>query len=281
VENPYNFTNNPYPTNDADTTTRTACISITTITTTQGIQRATLPLYNDEEDFVFDYTQFSQEIEATQAAELLAKLRDFVKYAVHIPLHTFATTHSTQITTRRIVQATTPSIYRTTAQRIADAIQKEPSVTHQTLTGLITECTAKQTSDLQLKVQSLQDQLIDQRTQTNNTYQRNSKNARGSSHLIWNRTHPSRNTSNQAPADTQRFPQQQPLNSTKRPRLQPPTSNPISNFTHRFIPCLNTYPPTSADSTLAVQPQRKDPDDSYKPARKRGWKSSKNNMDMS
>jgi hypothetical protein len=169
------------------------------------------------------------------------------------------------------------------AQRIADAIQKEPSVTHQTLTGLITECTAKQTSDLQLKVQSLQDQLTDQRTPTNNIYQRNSKNARGSSHLIWNRTHPSRNTSNQAPADTQRFPQQQPLNSTKRPRqhLQPPTSNPNSNFTQHFIPRLSTYPPTSAKSTLAVQPQRKDPDGSYKPARKRGWKSSENNMDMS
>ena len=279
LANPYIVTKNTHPTNNVDTTTTTS-----TLTTTQGIQHATLPL-NDNDDngnFAFNYTQFSQEIEATQAAELLAKLRDFVKYAVHIPLHTFATTHSTQITARRIAQASTSSIYQTTAQRIADAIQKEPSVSHQTLTGLITECAAKQNHDLKLKIQSLQDQLSDQRTPTNNTHQRNSKNAQGSSNLIWNRLHPSRNTPNQAPADTQRFPQQQPLNSTKRPRqhLQPP-SNPISNFTQRFIPRLNTHPPTYAEPTLAVQPQRKEPDGSYKPARKRGRKPSENNIDMS
>ena len=279
---------NPYVSNDADNTTTTA----STFTTTQGIQHAT-PTLNDDnykENFAFDYTHsFSQEIEATKAAELLAKLRKFVKYAIHTPLHTFASTHSMQITTRRIVQATTPAIYRTTAQRIADAIQKEPPVTHQTLTGLITECATKQTSALQLKIKSLQDQLTSQRTPTDNTHQRNSKNALGSSnpgwnsnHLIWNRMHPSRNTSNQAAADTQRFPQQQQLNSTKRPRQhqQNPTSNPDSNFTHRFIPRLNTHPPTSAESTRAVQPQIKDPDASYKPARKRGWKPSKNNTNM-
>jgi hypothetical protein len=209
--------------------------------------------------------------------------RNFVKNAILIPLHTFHATHTKTIATIRIQQATTPSIYRTTAQRIADAIQKEPPVTHQTLTGLITECTAKQTSDLRLKVKSLQDQLTDQRTSTDDISRRNSKNARGSSNIIWNRKHPTRNTPNQAPADTQRFPQQQPPNSTKRPHqhLQTSTSTTKTNFLHRFTPRLNTYPPTSAKSTLAAQPQRKDPGASNELARKRGWRSSENNMDMS
>ena len=65
VDNPYNVMNNPHPANDADTPTRPANISTTTTTTTQGIQHANLPLNIDEDDFIFDYTQFSQEIKAT------------------------------------------------------------------------------------------------------------------------------------------------------------------------------------------------------------------------
>jgi hypothetical protein len=247
-------------------------------------QHDTLPLSNDEDDFTFDYTQFSQEIEATQASELLAKLREFAKNAIHLPLQTFATTHSMQITTRRIQQATTPLIYRTTAQRIADAIQQEPPVTHQTLTGLITECTTKQTSDLRLKVKSLQDQLAVRRTPTNDTHWRNSKNFRGSSIIIWKRKHPSRNTPNQTTAaDTQQFPHHQPTNSTKQPHqhLQTPTNITNSTFNHRFTPRPNATLPTSAKSTLAAQPQRKDLNASNEPARKRGRRSSKSNMDMS
>ena len=281
LPNPYITANNFDPAISANTT-----VTHSTLATTQRIQLTTLPINVDEdnEPLTFNYSQFPHEpeaIEATQAAELLAKLKNFVKLAIHVPLHTFATTHSTQITARRITQATTPSIYRTAAQRIAAAIQKEPSVSHPTLTGLIAECASKQNHDLHLKVQSIQDQITEQRTSTINTHHRTPKNTRGSSNLIWNRVHPSRNTSNQAAADTQRFTQQQPPNPTKRPRKHPqPPNKPNTHFTQRFIPRSNTYPPTSAEPTQPGQPKRNDTDGSLEPARKRGWKPSENNTDM-
>jgi len=69
----------------------------------------------------------------------------------------------------------TPSIYRTTAQRIANSIQKEPSVPHPTLTGLISDCTKKHTTEPRLKLKSLQDKIKDKPAPYNNTPRMNSK----------------------------------------------------------------------------------------------------------
>ena len=180
----------------------------------------------------------------------------------------------------------TPSIYRTTAQRIADAIQKEPSVPHPTLTGLISDCTKKHTAEPRLKLKSLQDKIKDKPAPYNDTP------ARGSSNLIWNRAHPSRNTSNQAPADPRRFNQHSTM-STKRThqQLQHPTSTPTPH--PRFTPPRHHSTPTAHStpysniylSTSVNQPQERESaatlNASNEPARKRGRNHSGNRRGMS
>ncbi len=235
--------------------------------------------------------------EANKKMKLLTMLQDFVKNAIHAPLQMFQYTYTQTITSRRIQLATTPSILRTTAQRIAAAIQKEPPVSQPTLKGLITECTTKQTADLRLQVKSLQDQLkaqhklkddaLQKRKPKDNTPQtiiaqddtirKHPKNAQGSSNLIWNRKFPARNSSNHAPADTQRFNQQTPK-SNKRTHQQSqdtintpnprPTPTLNSTSTPRFTPRPNINTPTSANgNATTIQPN-----ESTEPAKKRDWK---------
>ena len=79
LPNPYITANNFNPAISANTS-----VTHSTLATTQRIQLTTLPINVDEdnEPLTFNYSQFPHEpeaIEATQAAELLAKLRDFVK----------------------------------------------------------------------------------------------------------------------------------------------------------------------------------------------------------
>jgi hypothetical protein len=229
--------------------------------------------------------------------KLLTMLQDFVKNAIHAPLQMFQSTYTQTITSRRIQLATTPSILRTTAQRIAAAIQKEPPVSQPTLKGLITECTIKQTADLRLQVKALQDQLkaqhklkddaLQKRKPKDNTPQtiiaqddtirKHPKNAQGSSNLIWNRKFPARNSSNHAPADTQRFNQQTPKsnkrthqqsqNTINTPNPRPtPTLN--STSTPRFTPRPNINTPTSANVNATII----QPNESTEPAKKRDWK---------
>jgi len=102
-------------------------------------------------------------------------LCNFAKNANHNPLNTFYATHPKQNAAKRIRQVTTPSIYHTTAHHIANVSQKEMPVTHQTLTGLVSVCTKKQTTEIHLKLQSLQDELKVQCILDVNTPVRNSK----------------------------------------------------------------------------------------------------------
>jgi hypothetical protein len=251
---------------------------------------------NDNIGFPYHALQLIDE-EATKMETLLTMLQNFVKNAIHAPLQKYHSTYTQSITVRRIQLATTPSILRTTAQRIAAAIQKEPPVTQPTLTGLITDCTTKQTADLRLQVKSLQDQLNAQRKPKDDTARKGKpkddtprknipqddtvrkpqKNAQGSCNLIWNRKFPSRNSTNHAPANTQRFNQQTPKSNKRThqqsqhttnaqtPRLTP-TLN--STSTPRFTPRPNTNSPTSADESVTVI----QPNASTEPARKKEWK---------
>ena len=185
-------------------------------------------------------------------------LQNFFKHAILAPLHTYHSAHTHTTNTRRIQLPTTPMIVRTTAQRITAAIQKEPLITQPTLNGLILDCTKKQTADLRLHLKSLQDQLKAHRKPNNNTPRKSilkndtlqksipkddtlwkpQKNIRGSGNLIWIRKFPSRNTSNQAPADTQRF-NQQPPKSTKQTHQQ--SQHPTNTLAPRFTPPPKGY----------------------------------------
>jgi hypothetical protein len=77
----------------------------------------------------FSYDQLSEDEETTKKENLLTMLQNFVKNAILVPLHTYHSAHTQTTTIKRIQLATTPSIVRTTAQRIAAAIQREPPVT--------------------------------------------------------------------------------------------------------------------------------------------------------
>ena len=266
--------------NHIPTTTTTLAPATTTIDIqwSQPTTQPTTNYFND--DTGFPYGQYSQDSTNAPREELLTKLAEFVKHAIHNPITTYHATHSRTIATKRILQATTPSIYRTTAQRIAAAIQKEPPVSHPTLTGLISECTRKHTADLRLKLKSLQDQQKANPAPNNSTPRLNSKNAHGSSNLIWNRAHPSRNTSNQAAADPRRFIQPN-TTSTKRThhQLQHPTKIQTAHplFTpppHHIHQLTSTTHTQERDSAVT-------PNDSTKPARKRGWHHSESRRNVS
>ena len=86
-------------------------------------------------------------------------LSNFAKHAIHIPLNKFHAVHSRQHAARRIKQVRVPSTFRTAAQRIAKAIQKEPPVNRQTLARLVTDSAKKQNAELHLWLKSLQDEL--------------------------------------------------------------------------------------------------------------------------
>jgi hypothetical protein len=217
---------NPYPNAELD------------IEWDQSLTQPTDNYSNDNIGFPY-YAQQPIDEEATKKENLLTMLQDFVKNAIHAPLQKYHSTYTQTITVRRIQLATTPSILRTTAQRIAAAIQKEPPVTQPTLTGLITDCTTKQTADLRLQVKSLQDQLNAQRKPKDDTPRKGKpKDDTPRKNIPQGDTAPkppktrkaaatSSGTGNSRPETQRTMHLPIPNGSTNKPRS--PTSEPISN----------------------------------------------------
>jgi hypothetical protein len=197
-----------------DATAATTAIAPTNINNYLQIDRLTQTYTTENEDGFFDYREYNEQESDTQEKDdnplrttLLTMLSNFARHAIHAPLKTFHTFDLKRDAARRIKQATVAPSLKTAAQRIADAIGNEPKADRPTLDGLISDCAKKQTTTLELKIMELRNQLNAQ--QRNNPVPKTpiniSKNFRGSSNLIWNRSHPSRNSSNPAPAGTQRF----------------------------------------------------------------------------
>ena len=302
------------PTDETTTTTPTA--SVTTDAILYEIERLTQQQNTENEDGHFDYREYceqannsqdQEEDDVTPQEEILTMLSNFVKYAIHTPLETFLTSDSKRDATRRIKQATVPTSFKTAAQRIAKAIGKEPKVDHPTLTGLIKDCTKKQNTSLELRLKQLKDQLdtIQNNNPATKKPENTPKNWQGSSHLIWNRTHPSRNSLNLAPADTQRFQYMTPRSNNMTPRSnnmtprsntktpqstinQPMTiveaaPNTLNEPVRKQIQNRNQYQATSWTQTVNspnAQPLPKDseatPNASNEPIRKQGWNRSTN-----
>jgi len=150
---------------------------------------------------------------------------------------------------------------------------------------LITECTKKQTIDLNLRIKQLQDQLDAQ--QRNNPVTKTatsiSKNFRGSSNLIWNKNHPSRNLTNRAPAVNQRFQNMTPRPNTQIRQESTMTRTPQLTI-NQSTPIVRAQTIKSPTVQLQIEDSMVTPNVAYaphanasnEPIRKQEWNRSKN-----